>query len=244
MQHHQEYSYQNGNEAVIVFVHGILGTPNQFRFLTEQLSHSYDCEALLLPGHGGTARDFSKTPGREWVGYAHRRIEEIRSRYKKLYLIGHSMGGLICLQYAAKNHIDGLVMINTPLAIKFGISQLAFKRKLYSNVKGNEILSVYRLNYGVTGARFYDYPLWIRQYMGLFGIMHQCRKCIGKVKAHTLIVQSALDETVHIKNANLLKRDLLTSEGPVYLPESHHAYFSPKDRETILVRTKEFLTRS
>ncbi len=240
-QNHEEYSYLNGNDAVIVFVHGILGTPNLFRFLAENLKKKYDCEALLLPGHGGTAWDFSKTPGKEWVTYAHQRIEQIRSHYKRLYLVGHSMGGLLCLQYAAESDIDGLVVINSPLVIKVTPTQLFFRSNLRRNTKCEEIVSVYEQNNGVTGRRFYTYPFWIRQYMGLFGIMHNCRRNIGSVKSPALIIQSVKDETVHVSNARLLQMNLNAQEGPIYLPQSHHAYFSPPDRQTLLTKTAAFL---
>ena len=239
---HEEYSYLNGNDSVIVFVHGILGTPNLFRFLADNLKRRFDCEALLLPGHGGTARDFSRTPGKQWVTYANARIEQIRSRYRHLYLVGHSMGGLLCLQYASNSDIDGLVVINSPLVIKVTPSQLFFRSNLRRNSRNEEILSVYEQNNGVTDRKFYTYPLWIRQYMDLFGLMHRCRRDIRSVKSPALIFQSVKDETVHVSNANLLQRNLNAPDGPVYLPQSHHAYFAPPDRQTLLAKTEAFLT--
>ena len=55
-------------DTIVIFIHGFLGSPHQFISLADFVYHmGYACAALLLPGHGGTAKDFAHSSQQQWT---------------------------------------------------------------------------------------------------------------------------------------------------------------------------------
>lgn len=242
---HQEFELTAGNPDAIIFIHGILGSPSQFRPLAEKIHRQgFDSKALLLPGHGGTAKAFYSTSCLKWSEYVYSQIDSMKAKYRNVYIIGHSLGGLLCLNYAAEHDIAGIVLINAPLAFKLSLKQLAFSAKiLFTKAKQeDEFLTTYRQAFGVSTGKLYEYPLWLRQFIGLNTIVRQTRRRLKAVKARTLIIQSALDESVSQKSVEILKSGLSNAQTAfLRLEESYHGYITPNDHEKVLTAIVGFL---
>ena len=242
---HREYMIGNGNKDVVIFIHGILGSPSRFRFLAEELSRQgLDCMALLLPGHGGTARAFSRTPYEKWPSYVKARVREASRRYRRVFLVGHSLGGLISLDCAAGGGVAGVVLINTPLACKVSLRQLAFSMRIMLFPEGQDdaLASAYRQEFSVSDAKLYEYPLWIRQFVGLYRYMRQTRRRLKDVRTRTLVIQSAHDESVRQRSVGLFRAGLVNAAADfMELKESYHGYFPEKDKQNLLDAVREFV---
>ena len=61
MPHQPYFRIIDGADTAILFVHGIVGTPDQFSALLPLVPQEWSCVNLLLPGHGGSVSDFSHT---------------------------------------------------------------------------------------------------------------------------------------------------------------------------------------
>jgi carboxylesterase len=70
-----------------------------------------------LPGHGSDCKSFIKNNRFDQFNYVKEYFLKIKENHKRIYLIGHSMGGLFCLKLAEKHKIDGIVLISTPMRI-------------------------------------------------------------------------------------------------------------------------------
>lgn len=243
---HQEYSFSNDNEDIVIFVHGILGSPRRFRDLAEELSHhGFDCMALLLPGHGGPASAFYRTPYAKWPDYVKLRVHAATQTHKRVFLVGHSLGGLISLDCAASGGIAGIVLINTPLAFKFNLKRLAIsmKKMIVNPTQGNDAMSVaYRECCSITGAKIYEYPLWLRQYISMYRYVNRTKRCLKDVYAKTLIVQSSMDESVQQRSAGMLKSALVNAHAEIMeLKESYHGYLSDMDKQKLMNAVERFV---
>ena len=64
------------------------------------------------------------------------------SNYKKIYVGGHSLGGVVAGKYAQKNKVDGLVLIESRASVK-----------LDDNLK---VLSIYATNDGILNKEKYE----------------------------------------------------------------------------------------
>ena len=60
---HQPFSCElEGATTAVIFIHGILEGPYQFHGLAEKiLDQGMSSFGILLPGHGGSAREFAKS---------------------------------------------------------------------------------------------------------------------------------------------------------------------------------------
>ena len=235
---HSEYSVECGHSTAILFIHGILGSPNQFKFLAEALcALSCDCRAILLPGHGGTSRDFYSTPHTAWSAYAHDEIDRMKEKYEKVLLVGHSMGGLFCLQYAAQYGADGIVLINTPLRVKISLRRVVggLKTKRRPTAGESPLTKAYREGLSIRMGRFYEYPLWAGNFIGLLRIMHDTLAHLPNVRTPVLVMQAQRDESVRLSSARLLM-DTLSNADARFIPleGSYHSYFPPEDQRKII----------
>ncbi len=86
----------------ILIIHGFAGgtydEENLANFL--ELDKSYDVYQFTLPGH---ARNLSKATKEEWIKYCEEKVEWlINNGYHKIYILGHSMGGVIATYLSTK----------------------------------------------------------------------------------------------------------------------------------------------
>jgi len=198
---------------------------------------------VLLPGHGKTARDFYRSSRTDWLEYAFTCMDDICRRYKKVFLIGHSMGGLLCLNYAFSHKVAGIVLINTPSVIYLSASQVMRSVKVvFSEVERTKILEE---GVSVGSGKFYEYPLFAKPFADTCRLTISTKKRLSEITAPVLIIQSRHDETVGYKSAGRLKARLTnTAVEMVYLDHSSHAIFSPGDEDMMFYTVTNFLRRS
>lgn len=75
---HTAFRRETGARTTILMVHGIMGSPDQFRFLADAIESrnaesnvQIDYFCVLLPGHGGSVRDFASARAADWKNFIH-----------------------------------------------------------------------------------------------------------------------------------------------------------------------------
>ena len=69
MEHKEYVRIVPGADTAVLFIHGIVGTPNHFTdliSLVELVPEDWSVCNLLLDGHGGNADDFAATSMKKW----------------------------------------------------------------------------------------------------------------------------------------------------------------------------------
>ena len=75
---HKEFIRINDNSnTAILFIHGIVGTPNHFNDFVSLVPESFSAFNLLLDGHGKGVKDFSKTSMKKWETQVDSVVEEL-----------------------------------------------------------------------------------------------------------------------------------------------------------------------
>jgi len=102
-----------GNGQVIVFLHGFLESNEIWNEYAEKLSENYRVISIDLPGHGNSSL-IDKVHSMELMATEVRNILEI-SGINKCILVGHSMGGYVSVEFAAKypQFLKGLILLNS-----------------------------------------------------------------------------------------------------------------------------------
>ena len=77
--------------TAVLFVHGIQGSPGQFQFLIEALPAGVEVRNLLLPGHGGSARDFRSSDRAAWLAAVGGEAKRLLEQGRRVVYVGHSM---------------------------------------------------------------------------------------------------------------------------------------------------------
>ncbi|MCL2563661.1 MAG: alpha/beta hydrolase [Oscillospiraceae bacterium] len=217
--------------TIVIFTHGFIGSPRQFEDMAE-LAYAQGCSVLsiLLPGHGGTAREFAKARLHDWEAHLESEIRRVAPAYQNVILVGHSMGGLLSLNASlGEPKVKGVLLISSPLRLRFLPStlRLGIKLRLFPKSR-DEIWKAYRDSNSVQGISI----RWLRQVADLRKLMAKTKANLPNITAQTTVIHSQKDETVSHKSANLFKSGL-THANIVPLTDSRHAYYTPTEREVI-----------
>ena len=104
--------------SAILFVHGIVGTPNHFAEFVERIPESVSVWNILLDGHGGSVRDFSHTSMQKWEAQVRDAVNKLSATHSEIYIVAHSMGTLFAIDRAIENEtVKGLFLLAVPLKI-------------------------------------------------------------------------------------------------------------------------------
>lgn len=108
---HQPFKL-DGGEAGALLVHGFPGTPAEMRPLGEALQAAgWTVQGLLLPGFGPQFSELQEKKMEDWIQVIDAALEAMFRDYHPVLLVGYSMGGGLSIQAAARQSVDGLILL-------------------------------------------------------------------------------------------------------------------------------------
>lgn len=210
-------------KAVLV-IHGFCGGLWENEYLVNNLQKysNLDVYAYTLPGH---EKDFlTNIKYQEWVSSVENNLIELLKRYRRVILIGHSMGGVIASYLATKYKINKLVLIAP------AFEYLNFDKNI-EDLKNIKMLKNEKSNYAI----YKDFATKLIRYSPL--VLNEFRKlvkeykpCVKNITTKTLIIHGDIDELVKVdasiyafNNINTNKKYLKIIKGV-----RHRVFYSDK----------------
>ena len=244
--HIPTYKKCNDTDRAVVFIHGFMGSPNQFTDLADAVyNNGCSCMSILLPGHGVGMNGFVKFGVADWERHVQNEIDIIKHEYKEIFLVGHSMGGLLALNASLikENNIAGVVLISTPLKVNLlNLKSLWQKIRLLTFSNNNEIKSVYIKSNGIGKLKIFTYPSIISPFINFYKLIKKTKKHLSQVFVPVLIFQSKNDETASYKSAKLFYEGLCNTQRTVFsLEKSWHAFYDDSERKFIRDKLIQFI---
>lgn len=182
----------------ILLIHGFAGGSYDYQDLSNdlQLFRNFDVYTFTLPGHDKPK--INKVTKDDWIEAAENQIEKIiNNGYKTIYVIGHSMGGIIASHLASKY----------PQVKKLVLAAPAFKYLSFKDDKLDIIESIKKMP---KIFKDYDYEEVISRMLKV--PIPTIREFIELAEAHTndvknieipvLILRGSDDEIVPIDSVN------------------------------------------
>lgn len=173
----------------ILVIHGFAGGVYDQEYLTHRLElvSNYDVFTFTLPGHDG---DFKKKiTYKDWIKKVDSEMEFLISNgYKKVYVVGHSMGGVLA-SYAASKYLQvkKLVLVAPAFRISgFENSKFNINTALTSTPKIFE-------EYGAQLVTNRLLKLPANCYIEFFKVVKELQDSIKDVTAPTLILRGTSD---------------------------------------------------
>lgn len=199
-----------GADTAVLFVHGICGTPRHFDFLTARVPENIAVVNVLLDGHGGDVRDFSRTSMTKWEMQIRDAVDELLENHGQLYIVGHSMGALLAIENALRcpGRIAGMLLLAVPLRIAPQMSAMMNSMKVGMGwVKPGDTWAVAAQQaYGLDADRcIWRYLGWIPRYLELFALAREMRKVLPSLPTPCVACQSMQDELVSPKTCQDLE---------------------------------------
>ena len=233
-------------DTAVIFIHGLFGSPNQFVELADAVYNmGCTCKCVLLPGHGGGMSEFAKSGVADWQQHLQNEIDKIKLDHKRVFLVGHSMGGLLALNASMlkENNISGVFLIATPLKVHIvDPKSILRKRQLLRFPKDNEIKSAYmKLNSVKMPKRFVYLPP-VRTIREFYKLMRQTEKRLPEVFVPVHMIHSRGDETTSYKSATLFYKGLRNTQRATFsLDKSWHAFYYDDEQEIVRDKLIEFI---
>ncbi|QTA38320.1 alpha/beta fold hydrolase [Thermosipho ferrireducens] len=224
------------SEEAILLIHGFTGIPLDMAYVAHQLNAAgFTVSVPRLPGHGTSSEDFLRSTWRDWLRKVIDTYLDLSGIYKKVYVAGLSMGGLLTLILASIFHppkiatIAGAIIINdwriklTPILSVF-LKQLPKKQpqQKYDNPE-LEYLS----------KEYWSYN-WPPQGKQLYKLMKIARKNLKKVSSDILILASENDKTVPLKAAHYIYHNVSSEKRKIIVfKKSGHVMTNDIEKEKV-----------
>ena len=221
----------------ILIIHGFAGGTYDEEYLANylELKRNFDVFIFTLPGHD--VKDKGKATCEEWMKASENNLKYlINNNYKKIYLVGHSMGGVIATHLAKKyKQVKKLVLVApafTSLASKEegGLLSVIFKIP--------DIIKAY--SYNELATRVNKVPL--RSEKEFFKLVDTYKDDINGIKIPVLFVHGTADQLVPIKSSIKLYNEV-KSEKKVFITinDYYHDVFKGPKVEDICYHINKFL---
>jgi len=111
--------YSDGNTRVVLCLHGFTGYPGEMAYPATRLKEAgWDVRVLRLSGHGTCGKDFSTSGVKDWRRQVADEWKNLSSQYDQVYILGHSMGGLLALDLAVRYPVVRIALMAPLIGIR------------------------------------------------------------------------------------------------------------------------------
>ena len=212
--------YNKNRAEAVLLIHGFPTTPKMYTYAAKRLDEAgYDAYAPLIPTFGSNIKDFEKTNYTQWFNFICSYYEELRKKYKKLYVLGISMGGAMTLDIGEKYSNtplspDRIIAISSPVAynnIRFGIytnlsAMLAPTAALFiKNINARIVYSRPESNDGNEDWNGYG-GTFIKQGLSLAAAFDRIRHNLKRIAVPMYVMHDKNDKTVPFKNLAVIEK--------------------------------------
>lgn len=224
----------DNKERVVLVCHGYLGSPDDVIDLAQELNQQgYAVSVPRLPGHGTSGRDFLTVSARDWLRRIFDSYVELKSEYKKVIIVGFSLGGILGLIVASVFRPEALVLVAPAITnTKRAKLLLAPLIMLFApRIRKNR-------NYPVTDSfdAFLQKEYWLYDWpkagLEIVKLQNEAKKQLARIQCKTLLLLSKSDQTIPLKAKKIIEKklpkDLLET---VYLEKSKHMIFKGIEKE-------------
>lgn len=229
----------------VLLVHGLNGNRDDMNelaiFLAEQ---GFITENMLLPGHGTYVRDMLPLGWVDWACAVREEYRELKVRCDYVFLVGHSLGGALCLHLAANEEVSGIVSMCSPLhmlpwmiaLVRVARYLLPLVPTLREDIRDSEARQRYsRVAYRWTPLAPVD---------SMFRFLPKLRNELPHITTPALIMAATHDHVVPVRDGHEIYRQISSQDKQLkILHNSYHVIMKDHDREEVFTETLGFIRR-
>ena len=216
-------------KKAVLIIHGFSGSTvdNEKLALYLEYESNLDVFAFTLPGHDKPFVSGAKYT--DWINESEKQIEHLIKKYRKIYVVGHSMGGVIATHIANKYpQVKKLVLVAPAFEYKSFNQNKKDILKLKKVIKDDANFSAYEI---LLSKLLLVQISTIAQFVKL---IKKYKEDIKQTKIPILIVHGTIDEVVPFSSSQyaydnvISKKKFLTEITSV-----RHAVFRSKKADEV-----------
>lgn len=226
-------------KKAVLIIHGFAGGTYDEEYLSFYLElNGFDVYNFTLPGHERTL--FKKVRKEDWINSCEEHLKLlINNGYKRIYIIGHSMGGLLACHLAYKYKEVKRLVLAAP-AFKY----LTFDNDSFniSNaiINSPKLLKYYSKEDIISRAIQFPKSV-IKEFMDL---VDESQELPQNINCPILIIHGRNDQIVPIKSSkDIINNFKSKSKNLIVFEGITHDIFRSDKKEEVCITIKEFLNK-
>jgi carboxylesterase len=229
--------------------HGFTSTPKEMRWLGEYLNQQgYTVCGIRLTGHATRPADMVRSRWQDWLLSEEDGYNLLRSCTDQVFLLGHSMGGVLSLTAAAQFDIRGVVAMSAFYDLPTRIPLPALTIRILN------LFTTYVSKGKVPGSGWFDkaayqqhvsYPKYpVRSALELECLLEAMHAALLKIGVPVLLIHSREDDYVGNDGIEQIYNHLITPDKQMLWVEGggHHITEEPT-REMVFKAAADFVQR-
>jgi carboxylesterase len=229
----------------VMLVHGLNGSRHDMQELSDLFyAQGMITENILLPGHGSSVRDMLSLGWHEWSEAVLSELHALKQRCDLVFLIGHSLGGALCLHAAAHEEVAGIVTMCAPISMHMWMMPVISFAKHFT-----PLVPTIREDVRDPEARrryTRDVYRWtpMAPVESMLRFLPQLQMELAQITAPALVMTAVHDHVVPARDGRTIYALLGSQEKHlVTLHHSYHVIMKDHDREEVFEKTIAFVQR-
>ena len=231
-----------GGSSGVLLIHGFTGLPAGMLLLGEFLNRAgFSVVCPRLAGHGTVEEDLMRTTKDDWFNSVLDGFCILRGLCEKIFVIGHSMGGLLTLKLSTERDVEKIVTLAAPIFIDEGRGLKNLPPKKFC---GNACIYTER-------KKLDDVPPAVNNVYErtplisvheLVELIDDVKNILPKVTTPILIMHGEEDHTAQPRSARFIMDNVGSSTKKIItVPNSGHLLPFAENREFVFEETLKFL---
>jgi len=240
----ESFFLKGGNEGVLL-IHGFTGSPAELLLLGKFLnSAGFTVLGIRIAGHATNESDLLKTTQENWFNTVLDGWEILSGACEKIFVVGHSMGGLLALKLSTCRKVEKVVTVAAPIFIDeslgaenlpprelCGVQTVLRPRRRLKNVPP-AVNQVYRRMPLISVHEFFD-------------LLDGVKKNLSKIQTPLLILHAKDDHTAQPKSANFIFENVSSTILRIkFFEVGGHLLPLTESREEVFAEIEKFLKES
>jgi carboxylesterase len=240
-----------GRTPLVLLFHGFAGTPWELQPVANALHGAgFAVHAPLLPGHGVSPEDLSRTGWHHWSAFVREHTERALARHGRILIVGMSLGGLLAIDATVALQHRGVVGVVT-LGCALRLSTTATGFLTLAQALGDRMPDAYLRKNGSDvrdpAVRHANPGYSTNPLRAAREILHgqrAVRACLPALRVPLLALHGAKDGTAPLQaSLELVDRAGSVDKVLIVLPRSGHLIAVDHDRDEVQRQVVRFATR-
>ncbi|HEX6800790.1 MAG TPA: alpha/beta fold hydrolase [Ktedonobacterales bacterium] len=235
--------------VLCLLVHGLNGEPEDLAPVGRELrTEGFAARAFWLPGHGATPRELRESAWQDWYGAVRDEALAALSVGQDVVLIGHSMGGSVCLALAAElaghKGLRGVAALCPPMRMHGWMEKLlAAARRVvpYVPALGEDIRNRQARRGTRRRVQRWSAPAPMHS---LLAALPEVRAALPEVRCPVLVVAARHDHVVPARDGlEAYERAGADRKELLLLERSYHAVAHDEEQREVCAQVVRFCRR-
>lgn len=232
------------NKACLL-IHGFTGRPCEYDYLATFLyKNNFSVYVPRLSGHGTSGKDFLHAKKSDWVAQIRNTYIDLKAEYEHVYVVGHSMGGLLAILLGKEFPVEKLVLLAPALIpTNKNIKIASFLSYFLESIPNYDAQTDDRED-SEFYTKEYDSKFFLKQIRSLHELSKEAKKSLKTIHSPILTIVSEKDESVSLQSLEYIQKHCASNKKEhVILSLSPHTMLDGIEKKRIAELIYTFLLK-